>query len=91
MLCITLAKLWRSDRDGLQDVFLKPTAQLLVRKTTQQTARARLITDRSELCRASLAATEKYGLNGDCGQHSFKEASYWRSTWTLLLKSRGQF
>jgi hypothetical protein len=43
-----------SARDGLQGVFLQPVAWLLVRKTTQQTARARLVTDRRELCRGSL-------------------------------------
>ena len=54
MLCITLAKLWQSDRDGLQGVFLQPIARLLAIKTTRETARVRLITDRSQLCRASL-------------------------------------
>ena len=39
MLCITLAWLWQSDRDGMQGVFLQPIAQLLVKKATQQTAR----------------------------------------------------
>jgi hypothetical protein len=34
-LCITLARLWQSDRNGLQGVFLQPIAGLLVRKTTQ--------------------------------------------------------
>ena len=53
-LCITLARLWQSDRDGLQGVFLTPIAGLLARKTTLQTARVRLITDRRELCRGSL-------------------------------------
>ena len=46
MLCITLAKLWQSDRDGLQGVFLQPIARLLAIKKTRQTARVRLITDR---------------------------------------------
>ena len=54
-LCITLAELWHADRDGLQGVFLQPIAQLLAKKATQQTARARVITDRRELCRGSLA------------------------------------
>ena len=45
---MTLATLWQSGRDGLQGVFLQPIAWLLVRKTTQQTARVRLITDRKE-------------------------------------------
>ena len=57
MLCITLAKLWQSDRDGLKGVFLQPIARLLAIKTTRQTARVRLITDRRELCRASLTAS----------------------------------
>jgi hypothetical protein len=52
--CITLADLWQSDRDGLQGAFLQPIASLLARKATPQTARARLITDRRELCRRSL-------------------------------------
>ena len=53
---MTLARLWQSDRDGLQVVFLQPIAQLLVRKATQQTAHfqvSRLITDRRESCRGS--------------------------------------
>ena len=53
-LCITLASLWQSDRDGLQGVFLQSIARLLARKTTQQTARVRLTADRRELCRGSL-------------------------------------
>ena len=53
-LCITPARLWQSDRDGLQGVFLKPIAGLLVRKATKQSARVRLITDRRELCRGTL-------------------------------------
>ena len=53
-LCVTLAELWQPDRDGLQGVFLQPIARLLAKKTTQQTARARLITDRRKLCRGSL-------------------------------------
>ena len=53
-LCITLAGLWYADRDGPQGVFLQPIAWLLARKTTQRTARARVITDRRELCRGSL-------------------------------------
>jgi len=53
-LCITLARLWQSDRDGLQGVFSQAIAQLLPRKATQQTARVRLITDRRGLCRGSL-------------------------------------
>ncbi len=55
ILCITLARLWRADREGPQGVFLQPIAQLLTRKTTQWTTRARAITDRRELCRGSLA------------------------------------
>ena len=55
-LCITLARLGRADRDGLQGVFLQSIAQLLARKATQQTARVRAITDRRELCRESLAS-----------------------------------
>ena len=55
-LCITLASLWRPDRDGLQGVFLQPIAWLLARKTTPQTARVRLITGRRESCRGSLGA-----------------------------------
>jgi len=35
ILCITLAGLWRADREGPQGVFLQPIARLLVRKTTQ--------------------------------------------------------
>ncbi len=58
-LCITLARLWRADREGPQGVFLQPIARLLARKTTQWTARARAITDRRELCRGSL------GLGGN--------------------------
>ena len=54
-LCITLARLWQADRDEVQGVFLQPIARLLARKTTQQIARFRLITDRRELCRGSLA------------------------------------
>ena len=53
-LCITLARLWCADRDGPQGVFLQSIAQLLARKTTQRTARARAITDRRELCRGFL-------------------------------------
>ncbi len=55
ILCITLARLWRADREGPQGVFFQPIAQLLTRKTTQWTTRARAITDRRELCRGSLA------------------------------------
>ena len=51
---MTLARLWQSDRDGLQGAFLQPIARLLARKTTQRAARVRLITDRRELCRGSL-------------------------------------
>ncbi len=54
ILCITLARLWRADREGPQGVFLQPIAQLLARKATQWTARARAITDRRELCRGFL-------------------------------------
>ena len=50
---MTLAGLWQADRDGLQGAFLQPIAPLLARKATLQTARARLITDRRELCRGS--------------------------------------
>ncbi len=57
-LCITLARLWQSDRDGLQGVFLQAIAQLLPRKTTRQTARVRLTTDRRELCRGSLGSSD---------------------------------
>ena len=53
-LCITLAGLWQADRDGLLCAFLRPITPLLARKATPQTARARLITDRRELCRGSL-------------------------------------
>ena len=67
-LCITLARLWRSDRDGLQGVFLRPIAGLLARKTTQQTARARLTTDRRDLCRGSLRFSHRshQRLETDC-------------------------
>jgi hypothetical protein len=61
-LCITLARLWQSDRGGLQGVFLRPIAVLLARKTTQQTARARLTTERRELCRGSLTNTVDFFL-----------------------------
>ena len=54
-LCITLARLWRADREGPQGVFLQPIAQLLARKKTQWTTRVCAITDRRELCRGSLA------------------------------------
>ena len=53
-LCITPASLWQMDRDGLQGVFLKTIAGLLVRKATQQSARVRLITDHRELYRGFL-------------------------------------
>ena len=53
---MTLARLWQTDRDGLQGVFLQPIAGLLVRKTTQQAARVRRITDRRELRRGSLGS-----------------------------------
>jgi hypothetical protein len=53
-LCITLAGLWRAERDGPQGAFLQPIAQQLARKAMQRTVRARVITDRRELCRGSL-------------------------------------
>ena len=59
ILCKTLARLWQSDRDGLQGVFLQAIAWALPRKTTQQTARLRRITDRRELCRGSLTLCSK--------------------------------
>ena len=76
ILCITLARLWQSARDGLQGVFLQPIAQLLARKTTQQTARVRLTTDRRELCRGSLTEVSRkrlarlgIGKGGDPSNH----------------------
>ncbi|MDB5932018.1 MAG: hypothetical protein JWR60_3725 [Polaromonas sp.] len=39
---MTLTRLWQSDPDGLQGVFLEPIGALSVRKTTRQTARVRL-------------------------------------------------
>ena len=56
---MTLAEVWQAARDGMQGVFLKPIARLLARKTTQQTARVRLITHRRELCRASLRPVDE--------------------------------
>ena len=53
-LCITLAALWHADRGGPQAVFLQPIAPLLARKTTQRTARARVITACRKLCRGLL-------------------------------------
>ena len=72
-LCITLARLWQSGRDGLQGVFLQPIARLLARKTTQQTARIRLITGRRELCRGSLGTVAK--VNADMGTHQIAETN----------------
>ena len=52
-LCTALASLRQSDRDGPQGVFLSPIVPLLARKTTRQTARARLFAGRRESCRGS--------------------------------------
>ena len=52
-LCMALASLRQSDRDGPQGVFLSPIVPLLARKTTRQTARARLFAGRRESCRGS--------------------------------------
>ena len=71
-LCITLAGLWQADRDGLQGAFLQPIAPLLAKKATPQTARARLITDRRELCRGSL------------GKRGFIHVESWRLGWDGL-------
>jgi hypothetical protein len=67
-LCIILARLWQSARDGLQGTFLQSIARLLARTATQQTAHLsveRLITHRRELCRGSLTALQpdcSYGI-----------------------------
>ena len=52
-LCTAPASLRQSDRDGPQGVFLSPIVPLLARKTTRQTARARLFAGRRESCRGS--------------------------------------
>ena len=56
-ICITLAELWRADRDRLQGDFLQPIAPLWARKATKQTARGRAITNRKGLCRPSVRTT----------------------------------
>ena len=77
-LCITLARLWQSDRDELQGVFLQPIARLLARKTTQQIARFRLITDRRELCRGSLRLLPFYfAVLKDYFVTLLKQCRYW--------------
>ncbi len=50
---MTLARLWQSDRDGLQGVFLQAIARLLPRKTTQQAACQRVGAPLSNHCRTS--------------------------------------
>ena len=63
-LCITPARLWYADRDGPQGVFLQPIAPLLGRKTTRRTARARVATDRREVCRGSLGWRPPFSVDG---------------------------
>ena len=54
--CDIYASVCSADRDGMQGAFRSPIAWLLARKATPQTARARAITRREELCRASLGS-----------------------------------
>ena len=63
-LCITHREVVETGSEWAARRILQPTAPLLARNSTPQTARIRAITDREELCRGSFKLRRNSGFPG---------------------------